>query len=357
MKRWIPLVLLCAAAQAMGQEEEEPQETQPAVDRHVVEAGDTLWHISQRFLGSPWLWPKVWAYNPEITNPHWIYPGDIVRFFPSDQELPSLNELIADRRDIPEEEPAEEVEPVPVVEEGPQPLVDVVEAAPIRAERARGVRRFVGMFVTPKELAESGTLTNSVNDKMLLAPRDSVYVSFPAGKKPQPGERFMVYRTLGEVVHPVSGARWGYMTQITALASIEGVGGGLPRARLDYTVVEVERGQYVTPFVQDPMLDISPTRAGKPVEGVVLAVRFEGGAVAGEQQVVFIDKGKTDGLDRGNELDVIVRGDPLTGRKADMPPTSIGRLMVLQANENASTCLVLKSTREIEAGTKVVTVQ
>ncbi len=356
MKRWIPLVLLGAAAQAMGQDVEETGEAPPAVDRHVVEAGDTLWHISQRFLGSPWLWPKVWAYNPEITNPHWIYPGDVVRFFPSDQELPSTQELIASQRDMPQEEPEEEVAPEPV-EEAPQPMVDVVEAAPIRAERARSWRRFVGTFVTPKELAEAGTLTNSVNDKMLLANRDSVYLSFPGGKKPKPGDRFMVYRTLGEIMHPVSGKRWGYMTQITALASIEAVDGGLPRARLDYTVVEVERGQYVTPFVQDPMSEVSPTRAGKPVEGVVLAVRFDGGVVAGEQQVVFIDKGKPDGLDRGNELDVIVRGDPLTGRKQDLPPTSIGRLMVLQANETASTCLVLKSTREIEAGTKVVTVQ
>src|ERR1035437_9153443 len=49
--------------------------------QHRVEKGDTLWDLSQKFLGSPWYWPKVWSYNPEIANPHWIYPGNEVRFF------------------------------------------------------------------------------------------------------------------------------------------------------------------------------------------------------------------------------------------------------------------------------------
>ncbi|HZI15707.1 MAG TPA: LysM domain-containing protein, partial [Myxococcus sp.] len=43
---------------------------------HAVQDGDTLWDLSQRYLGSPWYWPKVWSYNPEIANPHWIYPGN-----------------------------------------------------------------------------------------------------------------------------------------------------------------------------------------------------------------------------------------------------------------------------------------
>jgi len=51
--------------------------------QHTVEKGDTLWDLSRRYLGSPWYWPKVWSYNPEIANPHWIYPGNQIRFFPT----------------------------------------------------------------------------------------------------------------------------------------------------------------------------------------------------------------------------------------------------------------------------------
>ena len=48
-------------------------------DEYEVEDGDSLWLISQEFFNDPWLWPNLWALNPHITNPHWIYPGDIVR--------------------------------------------------------------------------------------------------------------------------------------------------------------------------------------------------------------------------------------------------------------------------------------
>jgi hypothetical protein len=49
---------------------------------HVVRRGDTLWDICFLYFNDPWQWPKIWSYNPQITNPHWIYPGDLVRLLP-----------------------------------------------------------------------------------------------------------------------------------------------------------------------------------------------------------------------------------------------------------------------------------
>ncbi|MGB3400366.1 MAG: LysM peptidoglycan-binding domain-containing protein, partial [Candidatus Deferrimicrobiaceae bacterium] len=59
---------------------------QPAGDPeglvHAVVKGDTLWDLSGKYLGSPWLWPDLWERNRFITNPHYIYPGINVVVYP-----------------------------------------------------------------------------------------------------------------------------------------------------------------------------------------------------------------------------------------------------------------------------------
>src|SRR5438876_6556480 len=56
-------------------------------ETHAVQSGDTLWDLCSKYLNSPWYWPKIWSYNPQISNPHWIFPGNELRFYPSDENL------------------------------------------------------------------------------------------------------------------------------------------------------------------------------------------------------------------------------------------------------------------------------
>lgn len=308
----------------------------PSTDTYTVQQGDNLWTITRKVTGSPWLWPRVWSYNPEITNPNWIYPGDQIRFYPSDVELPSLYDLASAQRDLPQE-PAQPI----IQDDAPKP--------------PRGVDsgRFVGLFVTPKQLAEAGTLRNSADEHILLSPNDRVFLSFPKESQPRSGERYFVYRTVGRVTHPVTKKDFGYMTEVTGFASIEEVHEKVSKARIDATRLEVERGQFVTRLDEDIRARVTPTNASAAVEGYVLAVNYDTGVVAGKNNVVFIDKGKNDGIQKGNQFTVVRTNDPIDAGVENLPPKAIATVMVVDTRENASTCIVTASREEVTPGLKV----
>src|SRR5262245_12653178 len=67
----------------------------PVPETHTIKKGDTLWDICKNVLGSPWEWPKVWSYNPNITNPHWIFPGDTIRLVPGSIDEPAEEASVA----------------------------------------------------------------------------------------------------------------------------------------------------------------------------------------------------------------------------------------------------------------------
>ncbi len=324
-------------------------EYRPELEEYTVAKGDTLWDICARYTGSPWHWPQVWSYNPEITNPNWIYPGDLIRFHPSMQELPSMAELISGQREIPEQPP-------PEVAQEAQPArkrVQLIETAP-RPPPSLRTRRFLGRFVTARELAEAGFLSNAVPDKILLAPGDNVFLTFPDEKDGKMGQRYMVYRTARKIIHPITGALWGYMTEVTGFARTTQVTGDVSRAVLTDAVEEIERGQLVTPLVQVPFVQLIKKPATVALDGYVIAV--EDGGNIGEDQLAFIDIGKSAGLDYGNELSVFVQPDPLREAKVHLPLVEIARMLVVDVRDTAATCVVTDARQEIRPGMPVRTI-
>ncbi|MGB0514586.1 MAG: LysM peptidoglycan-binding domain-containing protein, partial [Wenzhouxiangellaceae bacterium] len=74
MKKFWLMIMVAMLALPLAAQEVELRSDHP--DEYIVREGDTLWDISGRFLERPWQWPAIWQANPQIDNPHLIYPGD-----------------------------------------------------------------------------------------------------------------------------------------------------------------------------------------------------------------------------------------------------------------------------------------
>src|SRR5690606_22122340 len=123
-------------------------------ETYTVRSGDTLWDVTGRFYGNPWEWPRVWSYNPEITNPHWIYPLDQLRLL-----APGTERAVT--------------EPV----SGPRIVRSRQREAPGTVFlRQQG-------YLDPEALAQAGVIVGSPEDHMMLAPYDSLAVEFAEGAR------------------------------------------------------------------------------------------------------------------------------------------------------------------------------
>ncbi len=198
---------------APGEEAPEAEAGEPAAlapDRYVVQKGDTLWGICDTYFHDPWRWPKVWALNPDVTNPHWIFPGQTLHI-----------------GGITQVAPGEEVSAAAAPNEA---TVVTTRLPPLRSQRSpgNGAMREVG-FVDSQELAFAGTVTGSREEKIMLATGDQVYIEFSKNRVPKAGQRFSIYQV--DLDHPVkepqSRAVLGYLVRVFGDVTVDALNDGV----------------------------------------------------------------------------------------------------------------------------------
>src|SRR5262249_44828043 len=153
----------------------------------------------------PWRWPKLWAENPDIANPHWIFPGQIVRLRPGLPAPPVASAAAT----APAPSPARAVaaRPAPPRPRGPNPALAL---------------RQVG-FVDEGAFHSAGVIGGSVEEKIMLATGDQAYIEFPAAEKRAAGATYAVYRvdTASPVREPGSRALLGYLVHICGEVALD----------------------------------------------------------------------------------------------------------------------------------------
>jgi hypothetical protein len=306
-----------------------------APESYVVQPGDTLWNLSQRFLNNPWYWPKVWAYNPEFDNPNWIHPGNRVRFY-AGSEAP----IVEDKEKDDALEDFEEVQ-------GGGFEGDNINDRFASTGEQRRRREF---FLPTERIEDAGQVLNSPEEKAMLTLTDRAYVK--TKQQAKVGEVFQVFRAVRDVRHPVTGANLGKLVSVVGEVRVD----ALSRDQSLGTIVNswdaVARGDYVgrLPVDGEP---VRATANGKNVKGYVVETGPVPLSFFGETFVVILDKGANDGVEVGNTFTVVRAGDPYLRQYSGLADEDIGEVLVIESEKSVSTGLLMNSAREIVPGDRV----
>ena len=317
----------------------------PTPELHVVRSGDTLWDICFYYFNDPWQWPKVWSYNAQVTNPHWIYPGDLVRLLPrgtfaSGDGGTGTGDGGTGGTGGTGGGTGQDVVPAP----SRQTTVGLREIA----------------FVERDDLEKTMRIVGSVDDKTLLTVNDQVYVSYDPAKPPRNGTIYSIYTAGNEVKK--GGKKVGAYVHVKGqLKVLEVKKDKRARAVITDANSEIERGQLVGPLIRQ-FKNVPPVPAKVDATGTIVAMLTRDQLI-GEGEVVFVDLGSKSGIEVGNRMYVIRRGDALdSGTRPDsavgqddkrFPNRALGQIVIVDVGKEISVGLVTLSVQEMGVGDQV----
>ena len=305
-------------------------------ERYTVVKGDTLWDISARFLNNPWYWPEIWHVNPQVENPHLIYPGDELALVYIDGK-PRVTKVSSDR----------------VVKLSPkvrsEPIDTPIPAIPLDA---------ISSFLTDTRIVDVEALNGAPyvlegeDGRIITGAGDRIYAR---GEKP--ADNVGVFRRSKEFRDPETGEFLGLEARSIARGEVIAENNDVLTLRLKQSNEEVRIGdrllvgeerRITTSFV--------PSSPDSDIEAQMISV--DGGvSQIGQFDVVAINRGEREGLKPGNVMAVLKTGnlvrDPVTNETIELPSERAGLMMVFQTYEKMSYGLILQATRPLSVGDKV----
>lgn len=356
IKSWSAAALLlamvaCASAPPAPPPPEPEPVAEPAVvyepapaapTRYVVKKGDTLWDISAMFLADPWLWPEIWYVNPQVQNPHLIYPGDILTLFWRDGK--AYLQLERGGEVVQTTLPGHKLSP----QIRTQPLDLAIPTIPLDAIRAFLNQSYV---VTDDELEEAPYVLRSVGGQLMSGANMQVYVR---GIKDSAVARYAVVRPGGEYEDPENGDTLGYEARYIGEGEI--VRRGDPATlKLTISKREILAGDRLIPaFGNTFNLNFLPGAPDVAVDARIISV-FDGVSQIGQYMVVVLSRGAADGVETGDVLAIYQRGgsieDPyasiLYDENVQLPDQRAGLALVFRTFDRVSYALVMHATSEI----------
>lgn len=312
-----------------------------APEQYVVQKGDTLWDLSNRFLNQPWYWPEIWYMNPQVNNPHLIFPGDVINVFYVGGK-PYLT--VGDSSGVTG---SERLSPIMRVE-----AIDINDRIiPIQAIEQFLIRP---QIISKEELENSPHIVGARDNRLIYGVGDNVYIRGSDGFVE--GEKFNIYRTGEEFVDPSSGEVLGY--QAIHLGDGELVKEGEPGTLgLRHTEREILRGDRILPLTAESDSAFYPRPPNSNVGGEVIYL-FDAISQVGTYQIVAMNIGTQDGIEKGNIVSIAQAGrevrDPFAKEGQDetvqLPHEDSGIAMVFRIFDRVSYAFIMDANRPIRIG-------
>ena len=297
-----------------------------APDRYIVKEGDTLWDIASVFLRDPWYWPEVWFVNPQVENPHLIYPGDELSLVYIDGRQRIVNNPISAYRLSPSARVT--------------PLDEAIESIPYEQIAAFLSK---GMVLEKDQVDELPYILAVRGDHMVGAAGNQLYIRGNDQASPN-GTRYSVVHVGDRLVDPDDGDVVGYQGIYVGEGALTR-GGDPSTLALSETNREALQGDRLVPESVDIPLNFFPKAPDIAVDGRIISV-VDGVSLIGQYQVVVMNRGARDGLAPGDVLSVYQDGDVVRDRFAgggSFFDTSLGRAEEVKLpDERAGTLMVFK---------------
>ncbi|MFW5908275.1 MAG: LysM peptidoglycan-binding domain-containing protein [Desulfosalsimonas sp.] len=291
---------------------------------YTVQKGDTLWDLSEKFSDSPWQWPDLWQYNPDIPNPHLIFPGQRIRIY--------KKTFTGDKKPEPEKK----------------------EKKPDKQYFTFTKINAVG-FIKQQAVIPAGILFQSMGDRWLISENDRVYIRPAANVDLSPGDTFFLHRTISPVRDPETNERIGVQHMLTGIVEILELKENLAIGRIMASFREILEGDKLLPFFpRQPKLELKPGLNG--IDSKIIKSEDDWKAM-GEHIIAFIDKGSDHGIEVGQKYQVLY---PVMEKSAkgstdskELEREKVGSVVVLHTEKTTSTVLITESKQDLSAGMPV----
>ena len=303
---------------------------------HVVVDRDTLWDISNAYLGTPWVWPSVWQDNQAIENPHLIYPGD--RVWISPYEMRKITDAEAEALLSRDLMPAAMEDPDMVPDYGPRKSFRFTEI------ETTG-------FVSVDDLVGAASIVDSTEqNRVWLSDHTSVIIGLGTHEVAA-GQQFDIFRP-GEAVRDVETDEViGYATEQLGWLEVTETHDETATGMIRLSRSEIKRGDHLLPR-RRPNPNIQLT-AKPDVQGHIVHMPAKRTQMS-HNDIVYLDRGANQGMAVGNPLEIyrpmgtgVDQAQKATKR---LPDNVVAKLMVLDTTAETSVAVVTHARVEVEVG-------